>query len=47
MYRRHWKQMQTTPNKTLNSDTFFARSAHYKCAGYGRRYKKISLICKR
>ena len=25
-------------NKAVNTDAFFVRVAHYKCAGYGRRY---------
>ncbi len=27
-----------THNKAVNSDAFFVRFAHYKCAGYGWRY---------
>lgn len=34
----------TAPNKAVNSDVFFARCAHYKCAGYGWRYEKSHRI---
>ena len=30
--------MVNSPNKAVNSDAFFVRCAHYKCAGYGWRY---------
>jgi len=33
--------MNVCANKTVNSDAFFARCAHYKCAGYGWRYVYI------
>ena len=29
---------EKSPNKAVNADAFFVRVAHYKCAGYGRRY---------
>ena len=30
--------MAYVANKAVNADAFFVRFAHYKCAGYGRRY---------
>ena len=28
-------------NNAVNSDAFFVRCAHYKCAGYGWRYANM------